>query len=461
MQDAAALGQAIASGAVSAPDAMAAAWDRAGAVPGACARLMPRAEAVAAAADFSAGAGRREGAAGAPPFPAPPFPGVPFLAKDLGSFARGLSPAGGCAAIRARLPDPAGDSALFARFRAAGLVPFGLSAVPELGLGLAAPGAVNPFDPALSAGGSSGGAALAVAAGIVAIAHATDAAGSIRVPAACCGLWGLKPSRGAIPQGPDYGNHLMGLASELVLARSLRDVAAAFVAATGAPAAPAAPPRPRPTPASHARIALWRLPGLAAPEARALDAAAKTLSAAGQAIIERPAPTDLFAEADALAALILPVSAAAWLDALAIPDAELSPILRATRARGRARSGAAVFDAARRMAALTDAAAALFVDVDAALAPVLADGPPPALAFPPKEADPAARFARMAALAPGASLANAAGLPALAFPAGFDRLPRGAQLIGPMGADSALLTLAAPLAPLCRPPFPPIAGMPT
>jgi amidase len=119
------------------------------------------------------------------------------------------------------------------RFRAAGLAPVGLSTVPEFGFALSSeppggPVARNPFDEGRTPGGSSGGAAAAVAGGIVAIAHGTDAAGSIRVPAACCGLWGLKPSRGAEASGPIFANHLMGIASEGVLARSLRDVAAAF-----------------------------------------------------------------------------------------------------------------------------------------------------------------------------------------------------------------------------------------
>ncbi|MEY4872255.1 MAG: 6-aminohexanoate-cyclic-dimer hydrolase, partial [Pseudomonadota bacterium] len=157
-----------------------------------------------------------------------PFAGVPFLGKDLGSGTAGLPPCGGSPALRRRMGDQGQDSDLFLRFRAAGLVPFGLTTVPEFGLSLTSDPAVNPFDAAYAPGGSSGGAAAAVAAGIVAMAHATDAAGSIRVPAACCGLVGLKPSRGAVPQGPDFGNHLMGVAAELVLARSVRDVQTAF-----------------------------------------------------------------------------------------------------------------------------------------------------------------------------------------------------------------------------------------
>src|SRR5262249_60343643 len=100
----------------------------------------------------------------------------------------------------------------------------------------------HPGDRSRARGGPSGGGGAVVAAGIVAIAHATDAAGSIRVPAACCGLVGLKPTRGATPNGPAFGNHLMGLAGELVLARSTRDVAAALDAVAGRSEGPFADP---------------------------------------------------------------------------------------------------------------------------------------------------------------------------------------------------------------------------
>lgn len=438
MPDATALALAIAEGRVSARAAMAASLDAAGASTGVVARLLDRPSALAEA-------GRA---------PSGPFGGVPMLAKDLGAAARGLAPAAGSPALRGRLDDPAQDSVLFARFRRAGLVPMGLSAVPEFGLALSteppgAPPARNPFDAGLSAGGSSGGAAAAVALGIVAIAHATDAAGSIRVPAACCGLWGLKPSRGAIPGAPAFGNHLMGLASELVLARSLRDVRAALNAV-----ADPVPARPLP---SRPRIAV-----ACADPARphALQAAAVALAEAGCTVGDVPFPQDLVDRADALARLVLSVSLAEWLDALGIPDAEVSPVSAATAEEGRRLTGAAVFAAARDIARLShEAAERLFGAADALLMPVLS-GPPPRLGhFDPAES-PGARFAKVAALAPGAALANVAGLPALALPFGMAKgLPVGLQLVGPRGCDHALLDIAARLAP---PPVPypaPIAGL--
>jgi amidase len=167
-----------------------------------------------------------------------PFVGVPFLMKDLGAEAEGLPLTCG-SALLAGAVRAIGDSDLGRRFRGAGLNPFGVTTSPEFGLSLASeprvgPLARNPLDRDRTPGGSSGGAAAAVAAGIVAIAHATDAGGSIRVPAACCGLIGLKPTRGATPGGPRFDNYLGGLAVEFVVARSLRDAAVALGSVAGA-----------------------------------------------------------------------------------------------------------------------------------------------------------------------------------------------------------------------------------
>ncbi|MEO0692132.1 MAG: amidase family protein, partial [Pseudomonadota bacterium] len=213
-----------------------------------------------------------------------PFSGVPMLAKDLGSHARGLAPSAGSTAMRARVADPPEDSDFFRGLRAQGLIPIGLSTTPEFGFALSSeppgqPPALNPFNTDLSPGGSSGGAAAAVAAGIVAVAHATDAAGSIRLPAACCGLWGLKPSRGATPMGPDFGNYLMGIVGQGILARSLRDITAVF-----APLQPegATPKRPR--------IALAIPDRCDSLQADAARHAARLFEAGGADVIRAPAP---------------------------------------------------------------------------------------------------------------------------------------------------------------------------
>lgn len=389
-----------------------------------------------------------------------PFHGVPFLVKDLGGVAKGLPQSAGSAAIRAQARRPEADSHLLQDLRRTGLIPFGLTATPPFGLSLTCepeglPPARNPWDPALTPGGSSGGAAAAVAAGIVAIAHATDAAGSIRVPAACCGLTGLKPSRGATPGGPDFANHLMGIASELVLARSVRDVDAAF-SAVYQPLAPVAR-------SDRPRIAL-ALPDRCGPDqCKAAKDAADTLRDAGCDVHDIPAPDRMGAEAHAIARTILSVSLAEWLAALKIPDEAVPPLAAAMAAEGLATPATALFAASRQLARLTNRARKLFANADAVLMPVLSSAPPPVGALDLSGTDLHAHMAALEAFAPNAALANVAGLPALALPFGMaDGLPLGVQLIGPPGADFALLSLAAMIesrAPALS--FPsPIAGLP-
>ena len=344
--------------------------------------------------------------------------------------------------------------------RRTGLVPFAITATPPFGLSLSCepedlPPTRNPWNPALTPGGSSGGAAAAVAAGLVAIAHATDAAGSIRVPAACCGLTGLKPSRGATPGGPDFANHLMGIASELVLARSVRDVETAF----GAVYQPLAPVHLSERP----RIGL-ALPERCGPDQqRAAKEAAEMLRDAGCEVHDIPAPDRMGAEAHAIARTILSVSLAEWLAALKIPDDRVPPLAAAMAAEGRATPATALFAASRQLARLTNRARKLFTAADAVLMPVLSSAPPPVGRFDLAGSDPEAHMAALEAFAPNAALANVAGLPALALPFGLaDALPLGVQLIGPPGADFALLGLGAMIeahAPAL--PFPsPIAGLP-
>ena len=395
-----------------------------------------------------------------------PFHGVPILGKDLGSAAKGLPISAGAAALRARIQPSDTDSDLFTAFKDAGLIPFGTTATPPFGLALDSapeglPPARNPWNPALTPGGSSGGAAVAVVSGIVAMAHATDAAGSIRVPAACCGLVGLKPSRGAVPGGPGFDNHLMGIASELVLARSVRDVTAAFNAVRLS-----AFDAPLPDVPSIALVLPARCDAAQIHAARATaDALAKT----GCHVTEINAPDAaeidaLGREAHGIAKLILSVSLAEWLTALNIPDDQVPPLAAVLAAEGRAASATALFTATRRMARLADAAAKLFATADAILCPVLSSPPPPIGAFDLSHTDTAAHFAKMEAFAPNAALANVAGLPALALPFGMqaDDLPVGVQLWAPHGSDPLLCHLAAKIEatapPLIYPN--PIAGLP-
>ncbi len=166
-----------------------------------------------------------------------PFCGVPFLRKDLGATEGGRLQEWGSRLFKGYVPD--NDSFLMTRFKKAGLATLGRSTVPELGIsgqtetilqGITG----NPWAPDRMAGGSSGGAAASVAAGIVPVAHASDGGGSIRIPASCCGLVGLNPSRGRISAGPDRQDPMFGLAREFVVSRSVRDTAAMLDAVHGA-----------------------------------------------------------------------------------------------------------------------------------------------------------------------------------------------------------------------------------
>jgi amidase len=169
--------------------------------------------------------------------PEGPFRGVPFLLKDLALNYSGVPTTHGCRLFADHVPDH--DSELVRRYKRAGLVIFGKSASPEFGLTTTTESILfgqtrNPWNLEHVAGGSSGGAAAAVAAGILPIAHASDGGGSIRIPAACCGLFGLKPSRGRMPFGPDVGEGWSGMSTMHAVSRSVRDNAALLDATDGA-----------------------------------------------------------------------------------------------------------------------------------------------------------------------------------------------------------------------------------
>jgi amidase len=185
------------------------------------------------------------------PLPRGPFAGVPFVVKDLLLQIEGLCTTNGCRFFAGHAAP--GDSELVRRFRAAGLILVAKSNTPELGiLPVTEPslhGATrNPWSLSRTPGGSSGGSAAAVAAGIVPMAHGGDGGGSIRIPAACCGLFGLKPTRARTPLGPFVGEGWHGIVVEHAVTRTVRD-SAALLDATAGPDVGApyvAPPPERP-----------------------------------------------------------------------------------------------------------------------------------------------------------------------------------------------------------------------
>ena len=183
-----------------------------------------------------------------------PFAGVPFLVKDLFQDLKGLPSSGGSRALKA-VPAPE-DADVVRRWREAGLVIFGKTNTPEFGAkNVTEPQAWgparNPWDPTRTPGGSSGGSAAAVAAGIVPVAGANDGGGSIRIPAAACGLFGLKAGRGRISMGPMTGEALNGAAVQGVVSHSVRDTAAMLDVLQGPePHAPYHMPAPEVPPVS-------------------------------------------------------------------------------------------------------------------------------------------------------------------------------------------------------------------
>lgn len=168
--------------------------------------------------------------------PEGPFTGVPYLLKDLGAHFTGAVTTFGSALFKDFVADH--DSEITVRLRRVGLVIFGKTNTPEMGLAASTEPRLfgptrNPWSLDHSSGGSSGGSAAAVAAGMVPMAHATDGGGSIRIPASCCGLFGLKPTRARNPMGPDAGEGWGGASVGHAVTRTVRDSAALLDATSG------------------------------------------------------------------------------------------------------------------------------------------------------------------------------------------------------------------------------------
>lgn len=183
--------------------------------------------------------------------PEGPFTGVPFLVKDLGATYAGVRNTSGCKIFAEYIPDY--DSELVKRYKKAGLVTIGRTNTPEFGLNVTTESVLlgparNPWNTEHSTGGSSGGSAAALASRMVPIAHGNDGGGSIRIPSSCCGVFGMKPSRGRTPNGPEFGEVWEGFAIDHALSISVRDNAALLDATSapevGAPYGIPAPIRP-------------------------------------------------------------------------------------------------------------------------------------------------------------------------------------------------------------------------
>jgi len=401
-----------------------------------------------------------------------PFAGVPFLLKDLGCMRAGDPISMGTQPLRAAGFRASTNSYLSERFEAAGLIPLGRTNTPEFGLTLTTEStalgpARNPWNPAHSTGGSSGGSAAAVAARWVPMAHANDGGGSIRIPASACGLLGLKPSRGRVSLGPDYGDMWHGLVVEGVVSRSVRDTAAILDLIAGPRAGDPyfAPPPSRPyreeigSDPGALRIGVTSQRTLGeeaiAPDCvEAVDRAAKLLGSLGhhietgvpEALGELESVVHFEALASAHTAHLID-EIAAWLGKpLAEPDFEAFTWHLVER--GRAVSGAAYIHSyewlhawARRIAAWWDSG------FDLLLLPTLA-GPPPELGWLADSAgSPLEVLARVLQLGPFTAAFNVTGQPAVSLPLHWNAagLPIGVQLVAPYGREDLLLRVASQL----------------
>lgn len=394
------------------------------------------------------------------------FGGIPFLLKDSGLAS-------------ARLPSSLGsrlfndmrytrNATLVDRFEMAGFIAFARSNVPELCMAPTTEAVRNggptrnPWDAGRSAGGSSGGTAAAVAAGIVPVAHGSDGGGSIRIPASCCGLFGLKPSRGLVPMGPFRGEGWGGLAVDGVLSRTVRDTAAAMDAIAGAePGAPYAGPVFDKTflaaldqgPARALRIGVWRKPFgdmVLAPECvAALEATARLCASLGHEIVEMDTPAfdyDGFvdAHAEVLAANIV-VSVDARLKVLgrALRDDDLEAAIRDGYEMGHSVSAAVYASAINRFHDIGRQMEACMDGVDVLMTPGLVQLPAliGELAMTGSFSDFRRRMGRYSTFF---ALINASGQPAASLPTYWtpERLPVGTQIIARLGRDDLILQLA-------------------
>ncbi|MBJ7330410.1 MAG: amidase [Solirubrobacteraceae bacterium] len=415
-----------------------------------------------------------------------PFAGVPFLLKDLHQEYAGLPSTSGCrplASVRAEH-----HATVVQRWLDAGLVVFGRTNTPEFGAKAVTESALwgparNPWNTAHTPGGSSGGAAAAVAAGIVPVAGASDGGGSIRIPAACCGLFGLKAGRGLIPTGPVTGEFLQGLATDGVVSRTVRDSAAMLdVLAGPEPDSSFLPAVPVDSFASEVgrdpgrlRIGMQTSSSLTPnphPESlKAVESAATLLEELGHEV-EPVAP---FYDDAAMARDFLTI----WFAAVAWQIDDVCRRTGASRhgfefdtrimdALGRAVSGAGVVEAFESRHVYTHALASFHQRYDLLLTPSLARPPlrvgeldtPPSLqrAGELLLRTRTAHFLRHTSLVedmidgnlgwvPFTQLANLTGRPAASVPLHWtaDGLPLGVQLVAALGGEGVLLRVAAQL----------------
>lgn len=391
-----------------------------------------------------------------------PLRGVPWVIKDLDVQLAGEPYTGSIRGVDAAGYIETQDSVLVQRMRAAGAVCVGKTNTPELGLipttepDLRGPSR-NPHDPTRSTGGSSGGSAAAVASGMVPVGHANDGGGSIRIPASECGLVGLKPSRGRIPQWPEAAEFWAGLVMQGFVTRTVRDSALLYDVTTGPATGDLHTPPDLPADERPLRVGLYtslaELP--TQPECvAAVEHTARLLEGLGHAV--EPAHPPALAD-PGLTTWFLPCYAVwtahdldLWGERIgrALGPDDVEPLTWTLAEMGRTVSGAQYLDAlahlhdySRRVQSWWDEG------WDLLLTPTIPEVPPPLGTFVTAPDNPLGGAFRSAQVIPYCVPFNITGQPAISLPLHTtdDGLPVGTQLVARYGADRLLLTLAAHL----------------
>jgi amidase len=396
-----------------------------------------------------------------------PFTGVPFLLKDLGAPYAGIPMTMGSAAMRAFIPDH--DSELVVRLKRAGLIILGKTNTPEFGIlpttepRLFGP-CHNPWDINRTTGGSSGGSCAAVAARLVPMAHANDGGGSIRIPASCCGLFGLKPTRGRNPLGPDFGDIFSGLVIDHAVCRSVRDSAALLDATSGPDVGDPywAPPPVR----SFLRevgadpgklcIAFTTTTGSGMTVhthcVSAVHDATKLCSDLGHEV-EEVSPL-LDRELVTQSFMVLWSAGCAWtLDGIGmvmgrtITSTQVEPLTWALCEMGRKQSASAYLLSLSFLQRVARDIARFFLKYDVWLTPTLSEPPLPLGSFDSPPENPLQGLRRAEQFVPFTPICNATGQPAMSVPLYWNAegLPIGVHFIGRFGDEATLFRLAAQL----------------
>jgi amidase len=401
------------------------------------------------------------------PLPDGPFTGVPFLLKDLGATLAGIRMTMGTAFMSQFIPDH--DSELTRRLKRSGLIILGKTNVPELGiLPTTEPRFLgpcrNPWDISRTTGGSSGGSAAAVAAGFVPMAHANDGGGSIRIPASCCGLFGLKPTRARNPLGPAYGDLFSGLIVEHAITRSVRDCASLLDATSGPDVGDPywAPPPVRPflrevgENPGKLRIAFTTKGPADIPVhpdcGQAVLDAAKLCSSLGHEVEE--AMVDLPGEMMTQSFMILwsagyafTIDGLSFITGKAPNPNDFEPLTWALYTIGKKQEASAYLLSLALFQRLSRQVARFFLRFDILLTPTLSQPPLPLGTFDSPPDNPLQGLRMAEKFVPFTSLGNITGQPAMSVPLSWNAqgLPIGVHFVGRFGDEATLFRLAAQL----------------